>query len=220
MSNYIGDHVVEKEFVEKIKKAMDSGKERKFLESVELAINLKDIDLTNPKNRINEEVLLPHGRGKDIKIGVFGSGELAVKARKTADLVILAEELDTIAGDKKAAKQMVIEHDFFIAEAPLMPVIGKRLGIFLGSRGKMPKPIPPQADPAPIVKNLRSTVRLRSKERKTFHVPIGSKTMKPEDIAENLEVILKRLESKLDRGRMNIRSIYLKTTMGPSVRIM
>ena len=212
--------MVDKQIVEKIKEAIDTAKERKFLESVEAAINLKDVDLTNPKNRINEEVILPHGRGKEIKVAVFGSGELAIKARKVADLVIVSEELDTIVDDKKQAKQMVIDHDFFIAEAPLMPIIGKRLGIFLGTRGKMPKPIPPQADPTPIVNNLRNTVRVRSKERKTFHVPIGTKGMKPEDIAENLEVVIKRLESKLERGKMNIHSIYVKTTMGPSVRII
>lgn len=206
--------------IEKIQEAIDSAKERKFLESVELAINLKDVDLTNPKNRINEEVILPKGRGKKIKVAVFGSGELAVKARKVADLVIVSEELDTIVEDKRKAKQMVIDHDFFIAEAPLMPIIGKRLGIFLGTRGKMPKPIPPQADPVPFVNNLRNTVRLRSKERKTFHVSIGTRIMKAEEIAENLEVVLKRLESKLERGKMNIHSIYVKTTMGPAIRIM
>ncbi len=212
--------MADKKLIEGIKKALDTGKERKFLESVEIAINLKDVDLANPKNRINEEVLLPHGRGKDVKIAVFGSGELAVKARKAADLVILSEELDTLVDDKKKAKQMVIDHDFFIAEAPLMPIIGKRLGIYLGTRGKMPKPIPPQADPTPIIKNLRNTVRLRSKERKTFHVPVGTKSMTVEDIADNLEVILKRLESKLERGKLNIHSIYIKTTMGPAVKII
>jgi large subunit ribosomal protein L1 len=212
--------LVDKAIVESIKKAIDASKDRKFLESLEVAINLKDVDLTNPKNRINEEIILPHGRGKDVKVGVFGSGELAVKARKAADLVILSEELDTYADDKNKAKQMVIQHDFFLAEAPLMPIIGKRLGIYLGTRGKMPKPIPPQADPTPIIKNLRSTVRMRSKERKTFHVPIGTKSMKPEEIAENLEVVMKRLESKLERGRMNIASIYIKTTMGPSIKVI
>ncbi len=212
--------MADKELVEKIKEAIDSAKERKFLESVEAAINLKDVDLSNPKNRINEEVILPHGRGKKIKIAVFGSGELAVKARKAADLVIVSEELDTLVDDKKKAKQMVIDHDFFVAEAPLMPIIGKRLGVFLGTRGKMPKPIPPQADPVPIVKKLRNTVRLRSKERKTFHVSIGTRSMTVEEIADNLEVVIKRLESKLERGKMNIHSIYVKTTMGPAVRIM
>ncbi|WP_455392463.1 50S ribosomal protein L1 [[Eubacterium] cellulosolvens] len=212
--------MADKELIEKVQQAIDSAKERKFLESVEVAINLKDVDLTNPKNRINEEVILPHGRGKDIKIAVFGSGELAIKARKAADLVIASDEIDTLVEDKKKAKQMVIDHDFFVAEAPLMPIIGKRLGIYLGTRGKMPKPIPPQADPTPIVKNLRNTVRVRSKERKTFHVPIGTKTMTAEELADNLEVVIKRLESKLERGRMNIQSMYVKTTMGPAVKIM
>ncbi len=212
--------MVDQKIVKNIKEAIDTAKERKFIESVEIAINLKDIDLANPKNRINEEVILPKGRGKKVKIAVFGSGELALKAKKAADLVILSEEIDTLVEDKRKAKQMVIEHDFFIAEAPLMPIIGKRLGIYLGTRGKMPKPIPPQADPVPIINNLRKTVRLRSKERKTFHVPIGIKDMKPEELAENLEVILKRLEEKLERGRMNIDSIYVKTTMGPSVRVV
>jgi large subunit ribosomal protein L1 len=212
--------LVDKQLVEKIKEAIASSKERKFLESMEIAVNLKDIDLTIPKNRINEEVILPHGRGREVKIAVFGSGELAVKARASADLVILSEEIDTLVEDKKKAKKMVIDHDFFIAEAPLMPIIGKRLGIYLGTRGKMPKPIPPQADPTPIVKNLRNTVRLRSKERKTFHVPIGTKKMKPEELAENLEVVLKRLENKLERGRMNIQSIYIKTTMGPAIKLI
>ena len=212
--------MADKNIIEGIKKAIDSAKERKFLESMEAAINLKDVDLSNPKNRINEEVILPKGRGKTIKIAVFGSGELAIKARKSADLVILSEEIDTLVDDKNKAKQMVIEHDFFIAEAPLMPIIGKRLGIYLGTRGKMPKPIPPNADPGPLIKNLRNTVRLRSKERKTFHVPIGTKTMTVEDIAENLELVIKRLEEKLERGRMNIYSIYVKTTMGPAVKII
>ena len=212
--------MVDKQTVEDIKKAIDTAKPRKFLESIELAINLKDVDLSNPKNRINEEVILPKGRGKDIKIAVFGSGELALKARESADLVILSEEIDTFVDDKKKAKQMVIDHDFFIAEAPLMPIIGKRLGIYLGSRGKMPKPIPPQADPTGLIKNLRTTVRVRSKERKTFHVLIGVRTMKPEDIAENYEIVIKRLEERLERGKQNIRSIYVKTTMGPAVKMM
>ena len=212
--------MVDEKIVESIKQAIESAKERKFVEYVEAAINLKDVDLSNPKNRINEEVILPTGRGKKVKVAVFGSGELAVKARDAADLVILSEEIDTFVDDKKKAKQMVINHDFFVAEAPLMPIIGKRLGIYLGTRGKMPKPIPPQADPVPIINNLRKTIRMRSKERKTLHVPIGIKDMKPEDLAENFEVVFKRLEERLERGKMNIDSIYIKTTMGPSIRLM
>ncbi len=44
--------------------------------------------------------------------------------------------------------------------------------------------------------------------------------MKAEDIADNIEAVLKRVESKLEHGRMNLASVYVKTTMGPSVRLV
>ena len=101
-----------------------------------------------------------------------------------------------------------------------MPLIGKHLGIVLGPRGKMPRPIPPSADPKPIIENLRKMVRARSKDRVTFHVPVGIRDMSPEDLADNVEAVLNRIISKLERGEMNIRSAYVKTTMGPAVRIL
>ena len=213
-------HLAEKKTIRVVKEALESSKERKFKESVDLAVNLRDIDLSIPKNRVDDEILLPKGRGKAVKVAVFGSGELAVKAKRAADLVITPEEIDDLADDKKRAKKLANEHVFFIAEAPLMPIIGKRLGVVLGPRGKMPKPIPPSADPVPLINNLRKTVRLRSKDRRTFHAPVGTKDMSVEDLAENVDVILKRLIGKLERGRMNIASIYIKTTMGKSVRLM
>jgi large subunit ribosomal protein L1 len=212
--------LAEKKTLKVVKEALEASKERKFKESVDLAINLKDIDLSIPKNRVDDEILLPKGRGKPVKIAVFGSGELAVKAKGVADLVITPEELDDLSDDKKMAKKMVNEHVFFIAEAPLMPVIGKKLGVVLGPRGKMPKPIPPNVDPVPLINNLRNTVRLRSKDRRTFHTPVGTKDMGAEDLAENVDVIIKRLIGKLDRGKMNISSVYVKTTMGKSVRLL
>ena len=212
--------MAEKKTIRVVKEALESSKPRKFTESVDMAVNLKDIDLSIPKNRVDDEILLPKGRGKTVKIAVFGSGELAIKARKAADLVITPEEIDDLADEKKQAKKMANEHVFFIAEAPLMPTIGKKLGVVLGPRGKMPKPIPPSADPAPLINNLRKTVRIRSKDRRTFHAPVGTRDMSPEDLAENIDVIMKRLVGKLVRGKMNIQSVYIKTTMGKAVRLM
>ncbi len=203
-----------------LKKAIEDAQERKFKESVELAINLKDIDLKIPKNRIEEEIQLPNGRGKDMKIAVFGSGELAVKAKAVADTVITPEEIEEYADEKRKARKLANQHAFFIAEAPLMPTIGKRLGIFLGPRGKMPKPVPPGMDPTVLITGLRKTVKIRSKESKTFHTMVGSKDMSPDELAENIDAVITRLKSKLERGEQNISSIYVKTTMGPSVRLM
>lgn len=143
-----------------------------------------------------------------------------MKAKGVADRVIEPDELNTIADDRKEAKKLAREFDYFIAEAPLMPVIGKRLGIVLGPRGKMPKPIPPGADPKPMIDNLRKSVSIRSRDKPTFHAPVGNVDMDPEKIAENIETIIKRLASRLEKGTMNIASAYVKTTMGPAERVM
>jgi large subunit ribosomal protein L1 len=203
-----------------VKKALDERPKRKFVESVELAINLKDIDLTVPTNRVDEEVQLPHGKGKPVRVGVFASGELAIKSRGVADVVIAPEEIEKIAGDAARAKKLAAQTDFFLSEAPLMPTIGRRLGVVLGPRGKMPKPIASNADPRAVVENLRTTVRLRSKDKPTFHAPVGSTAQTPEQIAENIDAVVKRLASKLARGKLNIRSIYVKTTMGQAERLI
>lgn len=211
--------MAEKTTVMAVQKALDSAKKRNFVETVELAINLKDVDLSVPKNRITDDIILPNGRGKDVHICVIGGGELALKAKDVADTVITPDELQAIADDKKQAKKIANDTDFFIAEAPLMAVVGKRLGTVLGPRGKMPKPIPPGVDPKGMIDNLRKTVSVRTKDRITFHAPVGTVEMPAEQIAENLETVIKRVELKLEKGRSNIASVYVKTTMGPSERI-
>ncbi len=210
---------MDKNIYEAVKKAIESSKERKFLESVELAINLKYIDLTDPKKRINEEIALPNGRGKKIKVAVFASGDLAYRAKNSADLIISPEEIDKLAEDKRRAKKLANSYDYFLAESALMTKIGKVLGVVLGPRGKMPKPLSPGSDPAPMINTLKRTVRARSRERRTFHVPVGTKAMKPEEITENIEEVLKKITAKLEKGMGNIDSIYVKTTMGPAVKV-
>lgn len=212
--------MAEKHAIETVKKALEAAKPRQFKESVEVALNLREVDLSVPKNRIDEEIVLPKGRGKVVKICVFASGELALKAKDVADLVIQPQEIETYAGDKRKAHKLAQEYDFFVAEAPLMPVIGRRLGIVLGPRGKMPRPVPPTADPTNLINAMRSTVRVRSKDRRTFHAAIGTRDMKAEDLADNLDALLRRVMGKLERGRFNIASAYVKTTMGPAVRYL
>jgi large subunit ribosomal protein L1 len=212
--------LVDAHLVEIVKKTLKGSKQREFLESVELAVNLVDVDLSDPKNRIQEDIILPKGRGKPIKVGLFGSSEMAGKAKDVADIVIRPEQLEELAGNKAKAKKTLADYDFFVAEAPLMPTIGKRLGVILGTTGRMPRPIPPGSDPSNIIKNLKNSVRVRTKDKKTFHVPIGTKDMSPEDIAENLDVVLKRIIAKLERGKNSVKSAYLKSTMGPSQKVM
>lgn len=207
--------------MESVKKALEEGnnKKRKFTQSVDMVINLKDVDLSKPDNRIDEEIELPE-RGKEAKVGVFAGGEMAARAKSVADIVIKPEEIKELSEDKKKAKEIARNYDFFVAEAPLMPSIGRSLGRIFAPRGKMPKPVPPNADIESIVKKLKRSVRIRSKDKPTFHSYVGREDMPPEKIAENIKTILDRIESKLERGKANIRSVYVKTTMGKSIRVL
>ena len=214
--------MADKKIIDVVEKILQDSKklDRKLKQNIDLVINLKNIDLNIPKNRVDEEIILPNGRGQKAKIALFASGELALKSKKHVDLLIQPEEIEDLSGNKKQFKKIVDNHHFFIAEAPLMPTIGKSLGTVLGPRGKMPKPVPPNADISGLVKNLHNTITLRSKSNKTFHTIAGNEEMKSDQIAANVDTIIKRLEGTLERGRLNIGSIYIKTTMGPSSRII
>lgn len=214
--------IAEKTIIDAVAKALEQSKaqERKFTQTVDLAILLKNVDLSVPKNRIDEDIILPKGRGKPAKVGVFAQGEGALKAKKVADVVIQPDEFEALNKNKRNFKRVVNETTYFLAEAPLMANIGKTLGVVLGPRGKMPRPLPPGADPSPQINNLRNTVKVRSKDKAVFHCVVGAESMKAEDIADNVEAVMKRVEAKLEHGRMNVASVYVKTTMGPSVKVI
>ncbi len=216
---YGGETIASNKVNQVIEDALKSDKERKFVETVEVAINLRDVDLQNPQKRINAEVALPHGRGRPSRVAVFAQGEMAVISKKIVDTVLGPEQIDDLSENKREAKKLADKFDFFVAETGLMATIGKSLGVVLGPRGKMPRPIPPQADIERIINSLTNLVPVRSKDRPTFHVPFGNVSMSQDQLAENLETILKRVESTLDRGSDNIASIWVKTTMGKAVRL-
>lgn len=213
--------MVEKTVLEAVKKVLEESPQRKFSESVDLAINLKNLDMNQPKNRVDEEVILPRGLGKELKIGVFAKGDVGLKAKAAGAAYVISDvELDELAADKNRARTLANECDLFIAETQFMPTIGKNLGIVLGPRGKMPIPLLPNRDVGELIQSKQSAVRLRSKDRLTFHVPIGRRNMNPDDLAENIETVIARLERVLDKGKQNLRSVYVTTTMGKSERVM
>jgi large subunit ribosomal protein L1 len=207
--------------LEAVKAAIEKAPERKFSESVDITINLKNIDMAQPKNRIDETILLPHGTGKTVGIAVLGKGDITTQAREAGvDLIIGPEEIERLGGEPREARQVAGRYRFFLADTGVMPQVGRFLGPRLGPRGRMPTPIPGGTDIRPIVERLRKSVKIRTKDKKTFHVKVGSTQMSPEQIAENIDAVLKKIEGVLEQGSMNIRSVFVKTTMGPAERLL
>ncbi len=202
-----------------VSRALSESPERNFRETVDLAVNLRDLDLADPNNRVDESIVLPSGTGQDTRIVVFAEGETALRAEDVADEVLDGDDLEDLGDDDGAAKDLADETDFFIAEANLMQDIGRYLGTVLGPRGKMPTPLQPDDDVVETVNRMKNTVQVRSGERRTFHTRVGAEDMDADQIADNIDVILRRLFTDLEKGPQNIDSVYVKTTMGPAVEV-
>jgi large subunit ribosomal protein L1 len=213
------DIMVDKELNTAIEDMMKQSPSRKFVESVDIAINLKDINLQDPVKRFQMDIRLPHPLQKDVKVCVVAEGTQFVEAESAGVRVIGKEELENISRDPKLAKRLSKQYDFFLASAPLMPLIGRNLGKFLGPRGKMPKPVPPNAPIGPLIENYQSTVQIRLRQSPVIHARIGTADMSSDAIAENVLSVLRNIESKLEKGENNIKSIYIKTTMGPAIKV-
>jgi large subunit ribosomal protein L1 len=212
---------MKQEMLEAVKKAKEEAKPRNFTQSVDVVITIKDLDVRKPENRIDEEVFLPNGRGKPVKIAFIADGELALLAKNAgADLVINKADLEELGKDRKEAKKMANRHDFFVAQADMMPLVGRFLGPVLGPRKKMPKPVPASAKPEPLMEKLKGTVKVRIKDQPVVQALVGSQEMGDEDIADNIEAVLGVLDQKLEKGRSQIKSMYVKTTMGPVARVI
>ncbi len=209
-----------KNILDAVKEVKSKSNKRNFAQSMELAISLQDVDPKKPEGRIQELIELPYYTGKESKICVIATGEMALKAKRAGvNSVIEKGDLEALMGDKKKQKKLANTFDFFIAEAPLMPLVGKSLGATLGPRGKMPTPVPPTANIVDQIEKHRKTVLLRIRGQPVLQCRVGNENMADEEIAENIQAVMKRIEGKLKRGIKNIRSIRLKTTMGTPIKV-
>lgn len=203
-----------------VAEARAKGTERgiKFEQSFDLAVNFrkKELDVTKPENRFNQELILPNSLYPVPKVCAFGDGEFADAATAAgAERVVPKEDIPRLGEEKKERKILAKNFDFFIAATDAMPLIGRYLGQALGSRGKMPRPFPPQADLSAIVNQYHRTVRIRMRNTPTFHVKVGHVKMSDREIADNILAVLNLVESKGFSERLS--NVVLKTTMGPAV---
>jgi large subunit ribosomal protein L1 len=212
---------MKEEILEAVKKAKEDSKPRNFTQSIDVVITLKDLDVKKPENRIDEEVFLPNGRGKDVKVAFIADGELALQAKNAgADLVINKEELERLGKNRKEAKKIANKHDFFVAQTDMMPLVGRFLGPVLGPRKKMPKPVPATAKAKPLMERFKNTIKVRIKDQPVIQALVGSQDMDDELIADNIEAVLDILDRNLEKGRSQIKAMYIKTTMGPVARVI
>lgn len=206
--------------IEAINMAKNKSKKRNFIQAIELIVTLKGIDIKKPENRIIAKVELPHEIIKrKTRICVIADGDLALKAKDAqADRIISRQDLEKLKDDKKTAKKIANEYDFFLAAADLMPMIGKILGPILGPRGKMPDPVAPSSDINKLIKILRRSILIKMRVSPQVQCIVGSEDMNTGDIAENIMAVINFIDKRFPLAA-HLSNIYIKTTMGPAVRV-
>ena len=209
-----------KEFEIMVKEAKEKSKKRNFNQSFEMIITLRDIDVKKQDFNISEVVYLAHKFTKKPGICVFAGGDMALKAKRSkADRVIEPDELEKYATDKRQLRKIAKGYSFFLSETTLMSKIGKILGQFLGPKGKMPAPLPPNAPVENMVERYVSAVRIRSRGQLAVTGKVGDESMNDKEVAENSVIIYNAIEKKLPSGNNNIQKVMLKMTMAEPVTI-
>ena len=189
----------------------------KFDETVELAVKL-GVDPRQADQNVRGTVVLPHGRGKAVRVIVFAKGEKAKEASDAGADHVGAEELA-----KKIQDEQWLDFGTAIATPDMMGAVG-RLGKILGPRGLMPNPKVGTVtfEVGKAVREVKAgKVEFRVEKAGIVHVPIGKRSFGAEKLLANAQALLTSLlRAKPAASKGNyVQSIAVATTMGPSVRI-
>ena len=206
-----------------LKKVKENSKKRNFTQSYDLIINLRDIDIKKAEQAVNFFTTLHYSKGKKAKICALVGPELLPQAKEICDLAISVDDFSKYQ-DKKEAKRLAMQYDFFIAQATIMPKVATAFGRVFGPKGKMPNPkvgcvVPPNANLKPLYEKLQKTARLQTKNDAIIQTMVGNEGMKDEEITDNIMTVYDALIHHLPSGKNNIKNALLKLTMGKAFAI-
>jgi large subunit ribosomal protein L1 len=210
--------ISEAELTKMVTEAKATDKERKFKQSIEMYIILKDIDVKKGF-ALNDTIQLPKRLSTPTTVCVMAGGDMGLKAKSAnADRVVSADEINALAANKRQARKFINNYDFFLADTQLMTTVGKVLGQLLGPRGKMPVPVPFNAPIESFLERFRSSIRVKVKNSLSISCKIGDESMFDADLAANAHAVLAAVEKKLPSGDKNIRRVMIKTSMGKPIK--
>jgi large subunit ribosomal protein L1 len=205
------------EAIQIIKKNSEN-KKRKFIESVDVAINL-GIDSKQSDQSIKTSVLMPKGLGKKTKIIVFCLNDDQVK--QSISLGVIDAGLENLITKIESG---FLDFDVCIATPEAMPKITK-LAKKLGPRGLMPSPkngtVSSDLKKA-IEESLKGKVTLKNDKAGTIHSAVGKVNFDNQDLIENIKAVLKSVkENKPESSKGKyIKDVYLSSSMGSSVKVL
>jgi large subunit ribosomal protein L1 len=206
-----------------LKELRNADNKRKFSQSFDLIINLKDLNMKNPEEAVDFFVTLTHGLGKKVKVAALTGPELEERAKQVCDLVISLRDFDKYS-DKKLAKKVGAEYDFFIGQAEIMPKVAQTFGRVLGPRNKMPNPklgtiVPAKGQVDQLYDRLQRTVRISAKKAPVIQVKVGNESMSDEELIDNIMLIYDQTVHHTPKEKANIKNVSVKLTMSKPIKV-
>jgi large subunit ribosomal protein L10Ae len=193
-------------------------KKRKFTETVELQISLKNYDPQKDK-RFSGTVKLNHIPRPKLRLCILGDQQHCDEA-KANDLPNMdVEALKKLNKNKKLVKKLAKRYDAFLASDSLIKQIPKILGPGLNKAGKFPTVLSHSESMTNKCDEVRATIKFQMKKVLCLAVAVGHVNMAPEELVSNINMSINFLVSLLKKNWQNVRSLYIKSTMGPAQRI-
>merc|ERR1739847_84336 len=193
-------------------------KKRKFLESVDLQIGLKNYDPQKDK-RFSGTVKLRHVPRRKFKVCLLGDQAHIDEAKERNIPAMSADDLKKLNKDKKKVKRLAKSYDAFLCSDTLIKQIPRLLGPGLNKAGKFPTMITRVDDMMGKVKDLQSTIKFQMKKVLCLSVAVGNVNMSEEELVQNVHLAMNFLVSLLKKHWQNVRSLHLKSSMGPVQRL-
>jgi len=193
-------------------------KKRKFVETVELQVGLKDYDTQRDK-RFSGTVKLQHIPRPRMKVCVLGDAVHCEKAQNSDTPFKSVDDLKKLNKNKKMVKKLARSFDAFMASQALIPQIPRLLGPGLNKAGKFPTMITHSDDIKDKANEIRSTVKFQLKKVLCMGVAVGNVDMSPDQLRQNCLMAINFLVSLLKKNWNNVKTLHIKSTMGPAQRV-
>merc|ERR1712085_72318 len=130
-----------------------------------------------------------------------------------------ADDLKKLNKDKKLVKKLAKKYDAFLASESLIKQIPRLLGPGLNKAGKFPSLLTHGDNFDEKIKDLQSTIKFQMKKVLCLSVAIGNLEMDEDQLVQNIHLAINFLVSLLKKHWQNVRSLYIKSTMGPAQRL-
>jgi len=193
---------------------------RRFVETVELQVGLKSYDPAKDK-RFAGSIVVPHICKRKLRVCIIGDQIHCDQAAKENIPFVSVDDVKNYKGkgNAKKAKQLNQTYDVFFASDSIIKKLPRLMGPSLQRAGKFPTPISHNDNLSSKVDEAKMTVKFQLKKVIDMSCAIGDVSMKTEEVQTNITFAVNFLVSLLKKHWQNIKSIHIKTTMGPAERI-